>query len=138
MLLYLVYLLNRGAIVKDIQEFLKEFQKEMNWEISDKNYKESRSSILNNYMLLTTEVSEVAEEFRSIFNKTSKLIIEEGLNEELAFKLAKETYKENIGKELSDCIAYIVKFANYLEIDLQDSFYTKMNEVKHRVNKDQR
>ena len=137
MLLYLLFLLSRGAIVKDIQEFLKEFQKEMNWEISDKNYKESRSSILNNYMLLTTEVSEVAEEFRSIFNKTSKLIKEEGLNEELAFKLAKEKYKENIGKELSDCVAYIVKFANYLEIDLQDSFYSKMNEIKLRVNKDQ-
>jgi NTP pyrophosphatase (non-canonical NTP hydrolase) len=124
--------------VKDVQEFLKEFQRDMNWEISDKNYQESRASILNNYMLLTTEVSEVAEEFRSIFNKTAKLINEEGLDEESAYKLAKELYKENIGKELSDCIAYIIKFANYLEIDLQDSFYSKMNEIKLRVNKDQR
>ncbi|WP_033827204.1 MazG nucleotide pyrophosphohydrolase domain-containing protein [Bacillus andreraoultii] len=124
--------------MKDIQEFLKNFQKEMNWEISDKNYKESRSSILNNYMLLTTEIGEVAEEFRSIFNKTYKLVKEEGLNEEEAFKIAKETYKENIGKELSDCLAYLAKFANYLEIDLDDSFYKKMSEIKSRVNKDQR
>ncbi|MCU5068342.1 MazG nucleotide pyrophosphohydrolase domain-containing protein [Bacillus pacificus] len=124
--------------MKDIQGFLKEFQREMNWEISDKNYKESRASLLNNYMLLTTEVSEVAEEFRSIFNKTYKLVNEDGLDEDEAFELAKETYKEDIGKELSDCIAYLVKFANYLDIDLEDSFYTKMNEIKLRVNKDQR
>lgn len=128
----------RGAIVREIQEFLKVFQKEMNWEISDKSYKDSRASILNNYMLLTTEVSEVAEEFRAIFNKTHKLVKEEGLSENEAFNLSKEKYKENIGKEIADCIAYLIKFANYLEIDVEDSFYKKMDEIKSRVNKDQR
>lgn len=125
-------------IVKDIQEFLKEFQKEMNWEISNQSYKESRASMLNNYMLLTTEVSEIAEEFRAIFNKTYTLVKEEGLDEDEAFKIAKESYKENIGKEIADCIAYLVKFSNYLEIDLDTSFYAKMNEIKSRVNKDKR
>lgn len=124
--------------MKDIQEFLKKFQKEMNWEISDKNYKESRASILNNYMLLTTEIGEIAEEFRSIFNKTYQLVKENGINENEAFQIAKEMHKQNIGKEISDCIAYLVKFANYLEVDLEDIFYKKMNEIKFRVNKDQR
>ncbi|PLS01847.1 MazG nucleotide pyrophosphohydrolase domain-containing protein [Neobacillus cucumis] len=123
--------------MRDIQLFLKTFQKEMDWEISNENYKESKSSILNNYMLLTTEVSEVAEEFRSIFNKTIKLVKEEGYSENEAFKTAKEMHKDNIGKEISDCIAYLVKFANYLDIDLEDSFYSKMEEVRTRVNKDQ-
>jgi NTP pyrophosphatase (non-canonical NTP hydrolase) len=123
--------------VKEIQEFLKDFQRDMNWEISDKNYKESKSSMLNNYMLLTTEVSEVAEEFRAIFYKTSKLVKEVDFSEGDAFMLANDMYNENIGKELSDCIAYLVKFANYLDIDLEDSFYKKMNEIKWRVNKDQ-
>jgi len=124
--------------VRDIQAFLSEFQKDMNWEISEENYKESKASLLHNYMLLTTEVSEVAEEFRSIFNKTYRMVNNDGLNEEDAFKIAKDLHKENIGKELSDCIAYLVKFANYLDIDLEDSFYKKMEEVKLRVNKDQR
>jgi len=124
--------------VRDIQAFLSEFQKDMNWEISEENYKESKASLLHNYMLLTTEVSEVAEEFRSIFNKTYRMVNNDGLNEEDAFKIAKNLHKENIGKELSDCIAYLVKFANYLDIDLEDSFYKKMEEVKLRVNKDQR
>ena len=124
--------------MKNIQAFLSNFQREMNWEISDEDYKESKTSILHNYMLLTTEVSEVAEEFRSIFNKTYHLVNEEGINEEDAFKIAKEMHKDIIGKELSDCIAYLVKFANYLDIDLEDSFYKKMDEIKLRVNKDQR
>lgn len=123
--------------VRDIQVFLSNFQKEMNWEISDENYKESKASILHNYMLLTTEVSEVAEEFRAIFNKTYKLATDEGMDEDRAFKMAKDLHKENIGKELSDCIAYLVKFANYLDIDLEESFYQKMHEIKLRVNKDQ-
>lgn len=124
--------------VRDIQAYLSKFQKDMNWEISEENYKESKASLLHNYMLLTTEVSEVAEEFRSIFNKTYRMVNNDGLNEEDAFKIAKDLHKENIGKELSDCIAYLVKFANYLDIDLEDSFYKKMEEVKLRVNKDQR
>ncbi|MDI7742702.1 MazG nucleotide pyrophosphohydrolase domain-containing protein [Lysinibacillus fusiformis] len=124
--------------MRDIQAYLSKFQKDMNWEISEENYKESKASLLHNYMLLTTEVSEVAEEFRSIFNKTYRMVNNDGLNEEDAFKIAKDLHKENIGKELSDCIAYLVKFANYLDIDLEDSFYKKMEEVKLRVNKDQR
>ncbi|MDN4495252.1 MazG nucleotide pyrophosphohydrolase domain-containing protein [Ureibacillus aquaedulcis] len=123
--------------MREIQAFLSNFQKEMNWEISEENYKESKASILHNYMLLTTEVSEVAEEFRAIFNKTYKLATVEGMDEKEAFQMAKDLHKENIGKELSDCIAYLVKFANYLDIDLEESFYQKMNEVKLRTNKDQ-
>lgn len=122
--------------MKEIQKFLQKFQKEMNWEITDENYEESRASILNNFMLFTTEVGEVGEEFRAIFNETNQLMKDKHVNEEEAFEMAKEKYKENIGKELSDCIAYIVKFANYLEIDLEKSFYAKMKEIKMRKNKD--
>src|SRR5690625_5834636 len=114
--------------MKEIQNYLKTFQKEMKWDISDKNYREARSSMLNNYMLLTTEVGEVAEEFRAVFNNTNKLIKDEGYSEEEAFIISKGLYKESIGKELSDCIAYIVKFANYFDIDIDNSFYGKRSE----------
>ena len=110
----------------------------MKWEISNSSYKDTRASILNNYMLLTTEIGEVAEEFRAVFNETYKLINTGGMNEDQAFEIAKEMHKENIGKEIADCLAYLIKFANYLEIDLEESFYSKMNEIKSRVNKDQR
>lgn len=122
--------------MKDMQTFLKNFHHEMGWEISDSNYKQSRSSLLNNYMLLTTELSEVAEEFRAIFNETKKLMKETNLSEDEAFSLAKEKQIDHIGHELSDCLAYLIKFANYFEINLEESFYSKMNIIKNRGNKD--
>ncbi|MDL4842278.1 MazG-like family protein [Aquibacillus rhizosphaerae] len=122
--------------MKDIQNFLSQFQKDMNWQISGDNYEEDRSSLLNNYMLLTTEVAEVAEEMRSMFNATARYSHEYSSVEE-AFDVAKQEHKENLGKELSDCIAYIVKLANYFDIDLETSIYSKTSEVKGRINKDQ-
>lgn len=127
--------MTEGIRMKEIQTFTKKYQEEMGWEISEKSYAESRDSLLNNYMLLTTEVAEVAEELRKAFNLTASYV-ENGMEEEQAFELAKKQIKEDIGKELSDCLAYMLKFYNYFGIDLEESFYAKMNEVKNRINKD--
>lgn len=122
-------------MMKDVQEFAGRFQREMGWEVDGQNFDGSRASLLNNYMLLTTEVGEVAEELRKIFNLTYRYV-SEGMNEEEAFRLAREEVKEALGKELADCLAYITKFANFFEVDLEESFYQKMDEVKRRQNKD--
>ncbi|MGK7377155.1 MazG nucleotide pyrophosphohydrolase domain-containing protein [Planococcus sp. 1R117A] len=121
--------------MKDMQEFAKQYQKEMGWSIEAGNYEENRASLLNNYMLLTTEVAEVAEELRKAFNLTHKHV-QNGLEEKAAFELASEAVKEDVGKELADCLAYIMKFANFFDINLEESFYRKMEEVKNRQNKD--
>ncbi|WP_066051978.1 MazG nucleotide pyrophosphohydrolase domain-containing protein [Robertmurraya korlensis] len=121
--------------MKELQSYAKQFQKEMNWEINEENYQLTKSSLLNNYMLLTTEVSEVAEELRKAFNQTHALV-NQGMEEDEAFKIAKKDIKEDIGKEMADCLAYICKIANYFDIDLEESFYTKMDEVSKRKNKD--
>ena len=121
--------------MKEMQRFTKQFQEEMGWSISERSYSETRTSLLGNYMLLTTEVAEVAEELRKAFNLT-RVYVEEGMDEEAAFRLASQSVKEDVGKELADCFAYMVKFANFFEIDLEESFYAKMEEVKNRKNKD--
>ena len=121
--------------MKKLQEFSKQFQEEMNWQIKDDNYEKTTTSLMNNYMLLTTEVAEIAEELRKAFNMTNTLI-NEGMDEEKAFDMANSSIKEEVGKELADCLAYITKFANFFEIDLEESFYSKMDEVKNRKNKD--
>ncbi|WP_186580593.1 MazG nucleotide pyrophosphohydrolase domain-containing protein [Aquibacillus kalidii] len=121
--------------MKELQAYAREFQKEMNWDIQTVNYETTKSSLMNNYMLLTTEVAEIAEELRKAFNFTNTQI-NNGMNSEDAFRLAKEEIKQDVGKEMADCLAYITKMANYFEIDLEESFYAKMEEVKHRKNKD--
>jgi NTP pyrophosphatase (non-canonical NTP hydrolase) len=121
--------------MKKLQEFTKQYHEDMNWQIKADNYERTKSSLLNNYMLLTTEVAEIAEELRKVFNMTNTLI-NEGMEEERAFDTAKAAFKDDLGKEIADCLAYITKFGNYFDIDLEESFYTKMEEVKNRKNKD--
>ncbi|MDN3451736.1 MazG nucleotide pyrophosphohydrolase domain-containing protein [Planococcus sp. APC 3906] len=121
--------------MKELQAFTKQYQQEMGWSINDNSFPESRASLLNSYMLLTTEVAEVAEELRKAFNLTHRYV-EEGMDEAEAFRLASQMVKEDIGKELADCLAYMMKFANFFEIEMEDSFYAKMEEVKNRKNKD--
>ncbi|MCM3575099.1 MULTISPECIES: MazG nucleotide pyrophosphohydrolase domain-containing protein [Mesobacillus] len=121
--------------MKELQSYARDYQKEMGWEINSDNYAKSRESLLNNYLLLTTEVAEVAEELRRAFNLTQSNV-QEGMDEEEAFAIAKERIKQDIGKELADCLAYLLKFYNYFDIDLEDSFYEKMVEVRLRKNKD--
>ncbi|WP_239454251.1 MazG-like family protein [Bacillus suaedaesalsae] len=106
--------------MKKEQEFIKKFQSDMNWGISKDSFQESRTDLLNNYMLLTTEVSEIAEEFRAMFNQTFKT--SDVMGDQEAFEEAKLVYKENIGKEIIDCMAYLMKFANYFEIDVESTF----------------
>jgi NTP pyrophosphatase (non-canonical NTP hydrolase) len=125
----------RGAEMKELQAYTKDYQKEMGWEINKESYAKSRESLLNNYLLLTTEVAEVAEELRNAFNLTQMKVME-GLGEEEAFVAAKESIKQDMGKELADCLAYLLKFYNYFDIDLEESFYEKMQEVRGRKNKD--
>ena len=121
--------------MKEMQTFLKKYHEEMNWEINNESYEKTRASLLNNYMLLTTEVAEVAEELRKAFNFTNSHILK-GMNESEAFDLAKENAKEDLGKEFADCLAYMIKFANYFDIDLEEIFYKKMDEVRNRKNRD--
>ncbi|MCH6269094.1 MazG nucleotide pyrophosphohydrolase domain-containing protein [Neobacillus citreus] len=121
--------------MKEIQEFAKQFHKEMSWEISNESFEEARASLLNNYMLLTTEVAEVAEELRKAFNMT-RTLVHEGMEEGKAFQMSKDFVKEDIGKELADCLAYMLKLYNYFGLDLEETFYSKMDEVKNRRNKD--
>lgn len=125
----------RGVEMKELQAYTKDYQKEMGWEISKESYSRSRESLLNNYLLLTTEVAEVAEELRKAFNLT-QMKVKEGMGEEEAFVAAKESIKQDIGKELADCLAYLLKFYNYFDIELEESFYKKMQEVRGRKNKD--
>ncbi len=45
------------------------------------------------------------------------------------------TAKHQLGEELADCLAYILKLANYAEIDLQTAYLEKM---EHNFSRDWR
>lgn len=118
--------------MKELQQFAKQLQEELHYQIEDKDYATSKTSLLMNQMLLTTEVAEVAELLRELFEKTDALITE-GMDENQAFAVVKEEITEELGKEISDCIAYLTKLSNFFGRDMETDFYGKMEEVRERV-----
>lgn len=117
----------------EIQKFTQNYQKELNYHIKSDNYDSSKESLLMNHMLLSTEIAEIAELLRELFIRTKEN--KEKLSEIEAFEYAKMKISEDMGKEISDCLAYLFKLANFFERDIEEDFYDKMEEVKNRIKK---
>ncbi len=77
-----------------------------------------------NMVLLAGEVGEVANELRNIFWRQS--LLEPELGEAAAWEAALAEYRQDLGFELADCLAYIFKLANNAGIDLEAAYKTKM------------
>ncbi|EEL50948.1 hypothetical protein CN373_03030 [Bacillus cereus] len=120
-------------IVKRVQELYQQFQEEMGWNHNDRRneFQHSKEFLLYTHMLLTTEVAEVAEEFRTLFFRTEQLK-KEGVSEHEAYAQVKEEIRENLGKELADCLAYLCKLANFFEFNLEEELSKKLEEVRIR------
>ncbi|MED4858792.1 MULTISPECIES: hypothetical protein [Bacillales] len=117
--------------MKELQRFTQDYQKKLNYHIKDDSYNRSKESLLMNQMLLTTEVSEISELIRDLFALTEKKV-QEGYESKEAFQIAKEHISNDLGKEISDCLAYLIKLSNFFERDMEKDFYDKMEEVRLR------
>ncbi|MBS4218103.1 hypothetical protein KHA96_07165 [Bacillus sp. FJAT-49711] len=121
--------------MEKLQNYYRSFEKEMGYNRFDENsFQANQTFLLFIHMLLTTEVAEVAEEFRSMFDLSEKYL-SEGYSDVEAMEMAKESIREDLGKELADCLAYILKLANYFEYDLETELYSKLEEIKRTRKK---
>ncbi|WP_249730713.1 MazG-like family protein [Paenibacillus sp. J2TS4] len=121
--------------LKAVQDFYQTFQEDMGWDRVDKHdYQSSKEFLLYIHMLLTTEVAEVAEEFRTMMYRTRDLA-DTGLELNEAYSQAKQEIRENLGKELADCLAYLCKLANFFEYDLEEELRAKLDEIRKKYNK---
>ncbi|MFL5660670.1 MAG: MazG nucleotide pyrophosphohydrolase domain-containing protein [Ktedonobacteraceae bacterium] len=100
---------------------LQDFQAFHQWLDEQKRFD---PDILFNMVLLIGEVGEVAEVLKNIRKKADSFLGEYQPEEALASALA--DYREELAYELADCLAYILKLANYTEIDLQEAYLKKM------------
>ncbi|MEY8347090.1 hypothetical protein AALF16_02035 [Bacillus cereus] len=73
----------------------------------------------------------MAEEFRTLFYRTEQLK-KESISEHETYIQAKEEIRENLGKELADCLAYLCKLANFFEFNLEEELSKKLEEVRIR------
>ncbi len=77
------------------------------------------ADLLRNVAYLSGEIGEVVSAVRNFKTADEPTILEEARN--------------HFGEELADCLAYILKLANYGGIDLQESYLKKMRKNLSRA-----
>jgi NTP pyrophosphatase (non-canonical NTP hydrolase) len=88
--------------LRDLQAFHESLDREKGFDLD----------MLRNVAYLSEEIGEVVHAIR-VFKKA------EG-------PAALESAREHLGEELADCLAYILKLANYGGVDLQEAYVCKM------------
>jgi NTP pyrophosphatase (non-canonical NTP hydrolase) len=78
-----------------------------------------------NYILLTEEVGEVASELVKIWGDAKRLTAD-GRSATEAHETAVAKHRASLGSELADLLAYTLKLANYMGIDLEKVYLEKM------------
>jgi NTP pyrophosphatase (non-canonical NTP hydrolase) len=74
--------------------------------------KQFDKDIFRNIAYLTGEIGELVCELRKLRKADSEINRLEA--------------QEHIGEELADCLAYVIKLANYAELDLHEAYVNKM------------
>ena len=95
--------------LKDLQAFHRELDAEKNFD----------QDIFRNIAYLSGEIGELVSAIRKHRKANGDAEEAEARN--------------HVGDELADCLAYVVKLANYAEIDLHDAYTNKM---KHNLNRE--
>jgi NTP pyrophosphatase (non-canonical NTP hydrolase) len=94
--------------LQDLQVFHKELDRE----------KQFDQDIFRNIAYLSGEIGELVSAIRKL-RKTQEL------PEEMEAR-------NHVGEELADCLAYVVKLANYAEVDLHEAYVNKMRQNLNR------
>jgi deoxyadenosine/deoxycytidine kinase/NTP pyrophosphatase (non-canonical NTP hydrolase) len=88
-----------------------------------------------NYLCLSEEMGELGSEFAKTWLAEARLIAE-GQEREQARQGALAQYREALQSELADCMAYLLKLANYAEVDLETAYLDKMRQNRTRSWRD--
>jgi len=84
-----------------------------------------------NYIALTEEIGELGAELRAIW-KAQETLYEKVGNLQEARDRALQEHLPHLQEELADCLAYLLKLANYTGVDLESAYVAKMNLNRER------
>lgn len=85
-----------------------------------------------NYILLTEEVGELAQELVRVWGE-GKLLMKNGRSPIDAHQEAINNHRAVLRNELADLLAYLLKLANYTGIDLEQAYLEKM---RHNIGRE--
>ncbi len=115
-------LLVPGRPLADLQKFHTELDKA-------KGFNEN---IYFNYLCLSEEIGELGSELRKLWSEEEALLAQ-GQSTEQARQAALGRRAQSLESELADCMAYLLKLANYTGIDMESAYLNKMHENQRRV-----
>jgi deoxyguanosine kinase len=84
-----------------------------------------------NYLCLSEEMGELGSELAKLWREEATLLLR-GRGEGQARQSAMEVHRQAIKDELADCMAYLLKMANYAGIDLEAAYLEKMKDNQRR------
>jgi NTP pyrophosphatase (non-canonical NTP hydrolase) len=94
--------------------------------------KDFDTDVYFNYLCLSEEIGELGSELAQLWRK-EHLLRAKGLEEKRARETAMSQYREAVQSELADCMAYLLKLANYANIDLETAYLAKMSVNRERT-----
>ena len=95
--------------LRDLQAFHESLDREKEFDLD----------MLRNVAYLSEEIGEVVHAIR--------------VSQKSEGSAALESAREHLGEELADCLAYILKLANYGGVDLQEAYVHKMTQNLDRT-----
>jgi deoxyguanosine kinase len=85
-----------------------------------------------NYLCLSEEMGELGSALAQLWREEAQLTLQ-GETDSSARQHALEKRRKELGAELADCMAYLLKIANYADIDLEGAYLKKMQVNANRV-----
>ncbi len=118
-----------GVVARVPKHDLPELQ---GWHRAFDQEKGFSTDIFFNLMCLQEEMGELANEMTHIW-KRREMLQRDGMSAGQALESAIAEQRAGLCDELADCLAYIIKLANYAGIDLEAAYLAKMERNRHRV-----
>jgi len=107
---------NTGGTLADYQRFHVELDRAKGF-ITDLYF---------NYLCLSEEVGELGSELAEMWREEARLAVQ-GQDKQQARRGALERKRASLESELADCMAYLLKMANYADINLEEAYLSKMD-----------
>jgi deoxyguanosine kinase len=117
--------LKRGTALPDLQRLHIELDAA----------KHFNTDLYFNYLCLSEEMGELGSEFAKTWLVETSLIAK-GEEPGTARQQALNQNREALRSELADCMAYLLKLANYAEVDLESAYLSKMAQNRTRSWRD--
>jgi deoxyguanosine kinase len=102
------------------------------WHLAFDREKGFSTDLSVNFICLQEEIGELATEVLGVLSR-QRMLQRDGMEARQALRSAAAEQEAGLANEMADCLAYLLKLANYVGIDLESAYLAKMRDNCDRV-----